>query len=48
MKDYEAENIINISEKTYFCNIHLFIDFFKDMISIKTDDVIQQNLNKCL
>jgi len=39
-KKYEFNDIININEKIYFCDVHLFIDSFKDVIQIKTEDMI--------
>ena len=47
-KDYESGDIINAREKIYFCDIYLFIDFFKNITHIKTDEVVHYNLNKCL
>ena len=48
IKNYRSDDIINIKEKIYFYDIHLFINFVKNVTHIKTDDVIQQSLNKCL
>ena len=47
-KDYESNDIINVDEKIYFCDVHLFIDSFENIVHIKTDEVICHNLNKCL
>ena len=40
IKNYDFSNIINADEKIYFYNIHLFIDFFKDITHTKTDRVV--------
>ena len=47
-KNYESDNIIDADEKIYFCDVHLFIDFFRNVTHIKTDNVVCWNLNKCL
>ena len=47
-KNYSADDIINIDEKIYFQNVHLFIVSFKNVAHIKTDEVIHHNLNKYL
>ena len=47
-KNYESDDIVDIKEKIYFYDIHLFINFFKNIICIKTDDIIWWNLNKYL
>ena len=47
-KNYELSDIIDADEKIYFHDVHLFIDFFKNVTHIKTDDVMCWNLNKCL
>lgn len=47
-KNYRTEDIIDVSEKTYFWDVHLFIDLFKDVTHIKAEGVVCQNLNKCL
>ena len=47
-KDYKFDDIINAEEKIYFYDIYLFIDFFKNVIYIKTDEVVHCNLNKYL
>ena len=47
-KDYGSGDIIDAGGKIYFCNVHLFIDFFKNVARTKADGVIHRNLNKCL
>ena len=47
-KNYESDDIIDAEKKIYFYDIHLFINFFKNVIHIKTDEVIHHNFNKCL
>ena len=48
IKNYGADNIVNIDEKIYFWNVYLFIVFFKNVAHIKINKVIHWNLNKYL
>ncbi len=48
VKNYGPSDIIDISEKTYFQDVHLFIDSFKDVAHTKANEVVRRNLNKCL
>ena len=49
VKDKEdAGDVVNFGSKTYFRNVHLFIDAFKDVARTKARGVVRKNLNKCL
>ena len=48
VKNYDSEDIIEQSDKIYFCDVHLFIDFFKNITRTKMEDIVCCNLNKCL
>ena len=43
-----AGDITNISDKTFYRNVHLFVDAFKDVASTKSSGLVRRNLNKCL
>ena len=47
-KNYEFDDIVDAEEKIYFYDIYLFINFFKNVIYIKTDEVVCCNFNKYL
>lgn len=47
-KDYGSGDIVDVSGKTYFRDVHLFIDSFKDVARTKAEGVVRRNLNKCL
>ena len=48
VKNYGIDNIIDINNKIYFQDVHLFIDSFKNIVHIKIEKVVHCNLNKCL
>lgn len=41
-------DIVNIRSKTYYRNIHIFVDAFKDLEQCKSLGLICQNLKQCL
>ena len=43
-----AGDITNIGDKTFYRNVHLFVDAFKDVASTKSSGLVRRNLNKCL
>ena len=47
-KNYSPDDIVDVDEKIYFCDVHLFINFFKNVTHTKADSVVCWNLNKCL
>ena len=49
VKDSEDDGeVVNFGNKTYYRNVHLFIDAFKDVDESKDSGVVRRNLNKCL
>lgn len=40
-------DIVNVGSKTYYCNVHAFVDAFKDLEQCKSLGLICRNLNKC-
>lgn len=40
-------DIVNVGSKTYYRNIHIFVDAFKDLKQCKSLGLVRWNLNKC-
>lgn len=40
-------DIVNVGSKTYYRNVQMFVDAFKDLEQCKSLGLICQNLNKC-
>ena len=41
-------DIVNVGSKTYYRNVHMFVDAFKDLEQCKSSGLVRRNLNKCL
>ena len=41
-------DIVNVGSKTYYRNVHMVVDAFRDLEQCKKSGLVRRNLNKCL